>query len=171
MPSEGARNEKRYYDFVEQYMRERVRTPGGRDRGWQPILLTLGGRISLLVWEIPADQEEPWRRLLQELSGPRYEEYAESRRRLGASAEYVWLAPKPSGGGVAVVCVETENLERPWRELAASETPFDSWYANEMRTIFGFDFAHLARRAVGGTPLLAWREAPSEGEQKPLEGS
>lgn len=161
MPSEGARNEKRYYDFVEQYMRERVRTPGGRDRGWQPILLTLGGRISLLVWEIPADQEEPWRRLLQELSGPRYEEYAESRRRLGASAEYVWLAPKPSGGGIALVCIETDDPERALRELAAPESSFDSWHGNEMRRIFGFDFASLARVA-SGAPLLAWRESSSE---------
>jgi hypothetical protein len=52
---------------------------------------------SLLVWDVSADQEEPWRRLLQELSGPRHEEYAESRRRLGVSAEPVWLSPKSSG--------------------------------------------------------------------------
>ena len=146
-------------------MRERVRTPDEGDHGWQPMVLSMGSRISLLVWEVPADQEEPWRRLLQELSGPRYKEYAESRRRLGASAEFVWLAPKPSGGGVALICVEADDLERALRELAAPESPFDSWHGNEMRRIFGFDFARLAR-VVGGAPLLAWREASSEEEQK-----
>ena len=57
------------------------------------------GRSLLLAWDVPPDQEEPWRRFLQELSGSRYEEYAQSRRRLGVTAESVWLAPKPSGEG------------------------------------------------------------------------
>ena len=54
-----------------------------------------GGRgLLLLVWEVSADQEEPWRRFLQELSDARREdeeekEYVESRKRLGISAESV----------------------------------------------------------------------------------
>ena len=116
------------------------------------------GRSLLLAWEVPAGQKEPWRRFLQELSGPRYEEYAESRRRLGISAETVWFAPKPSGGGVAGVYLEAEDPERALRELAASETPIDSWYGKEMRRLFGHDFARLARVA-GGEPLFAWRES------------
>jgi hypothetical protein len=55
------------------------------------------GRISLLAWDVPVDQEELWRRFLQQLSGSRYEGYAESRRSLGILAVSVWLAPKPSG--------------------------------------------------------------------------
>ena len=131
------------------------------------------GRTSLLAWDVTADQEEPWRRFLQELSGSRYEEYAESRRRLGISAEYVWLAPKPSGGGVAVVYLEAEDPERALRELVAelatSGTPFDSWYGKEMRKLFGCDFTRLPRVA-GGELLFAWREAPGEGEQEPPGG-
>ena len=82
----------------------------------------------LLVWNVPSDQEEPWRRFLQELSEPRYEEYARSRQRLGVATELVWLAPKPSGGGVAVVYLEAENPERVLGELGASEAPFDAWF-------------------------------------------
>ena len=128
------------------------------------------GRASLVVWQVQADQEEPWRRFLQELSGPRYEEYAQSRRSLGISAESVWLAPKPSGGGVAVVYLEAEDPERALREMAASDTPFDSWYGTEMRRLFGYDFARLPRGA-GGELLFSWREASDEGEQEPPEGS
>jgi hypothetical protein len=128
------------------------------------------GRASLFVWQVSADQEEPWRRFLQELSGSRYEEYAESRRRLGISAESVWLAPKPSGGGVAVVYLEAEDPERALRELATSETPFDSWYGTQMRKLFGCDFVRLSRVA-GGEFLFAWRETSGEGEQEPPVGS
>ncbi len=128
------------------------------------------GRVSLLAWNIPADNEEPWRRFLQELSGSRYEAYAKSRRRMGVSAESVWFAPKPSGGGVAVVFLQAEDPERVLRELAASDTPFDSWYGIQIRRLFGFDFARLPRVA-GGELLFAWQEASGKGEQEPPEGS
>jgi hypothetical protein len=104
---------------------------------------------------------------LQELSGSRFEEYEESRRRLGIFAESVWFAPKPSGGGAAVVFLEAEDPERALRELvaelAASETSFDSWLRREMHELFGCDFAQLPR-AARGELLFAWREASGEGE-------
>ena len=122
------------------------------------------GRASLFAWQVSADQEEPWRRFLQELSGSRHEEYAESRRRRNISAESVWFAPKPSGGGIAIVCLEAEDLVRALRELAESEVPFETWYATQMRELFGCDFARLPRVA-SGERLFAWREAAVEGEE------
>ena len=123
------------------------------------------GRTSLFVWQVTADQEEPWRRFLQELSGPRFEEYTKSRRRLGIFAESVWFAPMPSGGGIAIVCLEAEDLERALRELAESEVPFDTWYETQMRELFGCDFARLPRVA-SGERLFAWREAAVEEEKE-----
>jgi hypothetical protein len=127
------------------------------------------GRTSLLAWQVSADQEEPWRRFLQELSGPHFEEYAESRRRLDISAEFVCFVPKPSGGGIAVVWLEAEDSERALRELiaglAASETSFDSWVRREMHELFGCDFAQLPR-AASSELLFAWREASGEREQE-----
>ena len=126
------------------------------------------GKTSVLAWEVPADREEPWRRLVQELSGPRHGEYARSRRRLGISAESVWLAPRRSGGGVAVVCVEAEGPdwtpERALREFAASDDPFDSWYRARMGEIFGRDLAR-SPRVAGGELLFGWRDVPEEAEQ------
>ncbi len=138
------------------------------------MVLVMVGRTSLLVWEVPADREEPWRRFLQELSGPRYEEYVESSRHLGISATSVWLASKPSGGGVAIVFLEAEDPEWALRELmaelAASKTPFDKWLGKEMHNLFGCDFTRLPRVADGEL-LSAWREAPGEGKQELREGS
>jgi hypothetical protein len=109
-------------------------------------------RTLLLAWDVPPDQEEPWRRFLQELSDSRYQQYAQSRRRLGVLTESVWLAPKPSGGGVAIVYLEAKDPEWALRELAVSEAPFDSWYGREMRSLFGLDVARLER--VGSSELL-----------------
>ena len=71
---------------------------------------------------------------------------------------------------MALVFLEAEDSERALRELAASDTPFDSWYRKEMRRLFGCDFARFPRIA-GGELLFAWREASGEGEQESPEGS
>ena len=136
-------------------------------RGWRApvVVVATVGRTLLLAWDVSADREEPWRRLLQELSYARgEEEYLQSRRRLGISAESVWLVAKPTGGGVAVVCLEASDPERVLVELAASELPFDSWYGGAMRKLFGFDLARLA--PAGSSELLfAWRDDRGPGER------
>ncbi len=132
----------------------------------------VGSMSLLLAWDVPPDQEEPWRRFLQELSDSRYEEYAHSRRRRGVVTESVWLAPKPSGGGVAIVYLEALDPERALRELAASDAPFDSWYGTQMRRLFGLDLARLPRVADGEF-LFAWcddgpgeHQAPKESDER-----
>ena len=129
------------------------------------MVVATAGRTLLLAWEVSADREEPWRRLVQELSYARREdEYVQARRRLGISAESVWLVPKPSGGGVAVVCLEALDPERVLSELAASEEQFDSWYSRAMRKLFGFDLARLPR-AASSDLLFAWRDDLGQGER------
>ena len=129
------------------------------------VVATVGRSALLLAWEVSAVQEEPWRRLLQELSYARGGEgYVESRRRLGVSAESVWLVAKPSGGGVAVVCLEASDPERALGELAESQAPFDLWYGGAMRKIFGVDLARVAP-AGSGELLFTWRDGgPGERE-------
>ena len=130
------------------------------------VVVAKVGRTLLLAWEVSADQEEPWRRLLQELSYARgEEEYLQSRRRLGISAESVWLVAKPSGGGVAVVCLQADNPERVMKELEATDVPFDSWYGTQMCKAFGFDVARLPR-AASGELLFAWRDDDGRGERE-----
>jgi hypothetical protein len=76
----------------------------------------------------------------------------------------VWLVPKPSGGGVAVVYLEALDPERVLGELAASEEQFDSWYSGAMRKLFGFDLARLPR-AASSDLLFAWRDDLGQGER------
>ena len=129
----------------------------------------VSSRSVLLAWDVPPDQEEPWRRFLQEISSSRYEEYTQSRRRLGVSTESVWLAPKPSGGGVAIIYLEADNPERALRELAGSDAPFERWYGRQMRKLFGLDMGHL-EQVADGVLLFAWRE-DARGEHEALKGS
>jgi len=132
--------------------------------------VVVSSRSLLLIWDVPPDREEPWRRFLQELSDPRYGEYARSRRRLGVTAESVWLAPKPSGGGVAIVYLKAKDPERALGELAASEAPFDSWYGMELRRYFGLDLTRL-EQVAGGELLFAWRDDDPSEHEAPEEDS
>lgn len=118
-----------------------------------------GSRALLLTWEVQPDREEHWRRLLQELSEAprRKEEHVRARRRLGISMESMWLVPKRGGSVMAVVYLEAKDPEQALRELAASETLFDSWYSGGINRLFAFDFARLTREA-GGELLFAWRD-------------
>jgi len=79
----------------------------------------------------------------------------------------VWFAPKPLGGGVAVVYLEASDSERTLCELAASEAPFDMWYSGAMRTLFGFDLARIPR--AGGELLFAWRDGDIPGKREAPE--
>jgi len=123
---------------------------------------TSGGRSLLLAWDVRPDQEEPWRRLLQELSGGHWqEEHVAACRRLGISVESVWFVPKVGGGGTAVVYLEAEYPERTLRELVASETLLESWGIGGMGRLFGLGFSlnsAQASRVVGGELLFSWRD-------------
>ena len=115
----------------------------------------------LLTWDVRSDQEEPWRRLLQELSEARWqEEHVAACRQLGISVESIWFVPKMGGGGTAVIYLEAEDPERTMRELVASRTLFDSWGIGGMGRFFGFGFSldsAQASRVVSGELLFSWR--------------
>jgi hypothetical protein len=123
---------------------------------------TGGGRGLLLAWDVRSDGEEPWRRLLQELSEPHWQEqHVAACRRLGISVESIWFVPKMGGGGTAVVYLEAEDPERTLRELVASETLLESWGIGGMGRFFGFGFSldsAQASRVVAGELLFSWRD-------------
>jgi hypothetical protein len=133
------------------------------------VVVEMAGRrrsLVLLACDISAEHEEPWRRLLQELSDTGHkEEYVRSRRRLGMSAESVWLVPKPRGGGVTVVYLEASDPERALGELAVSEAPFETYYSGVMGKLLGFDVVRLPR-AGSGELLFPWRDDDVRGERE-----
>ncbi len=116
----------------------------------------------LLAWDVHSDREEPWRRLLQELSEAHWqEEHVAACRRLGIAVDSIWLVPKTGGGGRAVVYQETEDPERTKRELLATQTLLESWGIGGMGKFSGFGFSldsAQASRVVGGELLFSWRD-------------
>lgn len=65
----------------------------------------------------------------------RRDEFAESRRALGESAETVVLMTTPMGD---IICVylEGDDPAEANRRFAASQTPYDAWFKAQCRTLF-----------------------------------
>ena len=95
-----------------------------------------------LAVPIPPEHLEAWRRLMQELALSRRPEFERSRQRLGVSAETVWLV-----AGIAVWWLEAEDPEGAILRLAASDQPFDRWFARQVHDLVGLELIELLVRS------------------------
>lgn len=89
------------------------------------------------------DKLEHWRRLNEELSGPRSEEHRASRKRLGIEMEMTWHQ-STSAGDMEILYLELHDLARAFGGLAKSEEPFDRWLRERVLEIHGVDLAEVA---------------------------
>ena len=80
---------------------------------------------------------DQWHHFIEELRGPRYREYAASRRRLDVR-ERAFLQSTPHGD-VVVVTLEGENPTRAFRSFGDSDDPFTHWFVQQVQEIHGFD--------------------------------
>lgn len=75
----------------------------------------------------------------KQVVGPRNKEMSESRRRLGVTVEVVTLMRTPQGDAVAVY-LEGDDPVRANKEFAASQSPFDKWFKEELAALSPVDF-------------------------------
>ncbi len=100
-------------------------------------------------------RQETWRRFYQALQGSRHGEYEGSRRRLGITKELVWFTQTPLGE-MALVYLETEQPERVILHLAASASPFDHWYRQQLLELHNVDVSQLPLRSLNEL-IFAWQ--------------
>lgn len=70
--------------------------------------------------------------------GERRAAFEASRKRLGITAESVWIQPTPAGDMV-VVHVVANDLEAAFKGMATSEEPFDQWFREHCLDVHGLD--------------------------------
>jgi hypothetical protein len=74
---------------------------------------------------------ESWRKYVQELNGPRWDEYRRSRQRIGLNVEQVWLQNTPDGDQ-CIVRMETDNPTKVFEYFRTSQEPFDTWFRDKI---------------------------------------
>jgi hypothetical protein len=68
--------------------------------------------------------------------GQRREAYQDARRRAGIVREAVWIQ-HASGGDVAIVYLEADDLGIAFSILGTSAEPFDRWFRDHVRPVHG----------------------------------
>ena len=87
---------------------------------------------------IPPGKTEAARRFTEESLGARKSEYDDLQRRSAVTEESYWLQRDPEGGDVMIVVSDSDQTG--FAEIMANpQTPFDRWYRDQIRDIFGVD--------------------------------
>ena len=105
--------------------------------------------IAMAVPILPGKTDQ-WRRMTDELNGPRRHEYEESRRRLGIH-ERTYLQSTPQGD-LVVVTIEGDDPRTSMQQLADGTDDFTRWFLQQVKEIHGIDLAQVVQ---GPSPQLA----------------
>ena len=97
---------------------------------------TIAFAAPLLPGKTDADREA----LESCASGDRRADHEASRKRAGITREAVWIQSTP-GGDVAVVVIESPDIQAAMGAMATSEEPFDVWFREHVRDVHGIDMA------------------------------
>ena len=102
-------------------------------------------RIASLAFVLPltpgkAEDRRAW---VEEILGPRQSEYQAIRRRLGFTAQRIYLQQTPQGE-VAIMYLEGEDLQRAFHELRTSQDPFVVWFRQRAKGLLdGLDLTQI----------------------------
>jgi DNA polymerase III epsilon subunit-like protein len=94
--------------------------------------------MECITWFAPIlpGKLDEWKSLIQEMNGPRMEEYRKSRERMGLTREVVSHMETPQGDFVALF-QEGEDVSKAFQALAASNEPYDEWFKEKISEIHG----------------------------------
>jgi len=83
-----------------------------------------------------------WRTWMEELNGPRRQEFVESRRRAGVH-ERTFLQPTPMGD-LVIVTLEGDDPGRAFGQMLSADDAFTKWFIERAKAIHGLDPAEGA---------------------------
>ncbi|MET4097121.1 hypothetical protein [Arthrobacter sp. UYCu712] len=94
--------------------------------------------MECITWFAPIlpGKLDEWKALDEEMKGPRREEHARSRERMGVTREVASLMQTP-GGDFVCLFHEADDLAKAFRTLATSEDPFDVWFRERLVSLHG----------------------------------
>lgn len=120
-----------------------------------------------ITMPIAPGKTEAWQRALEDLLGPRYDEYDASRRRYGVTSQTTFLQRTPMGD-FAVIHMTGPDLHASFHQMSTSKDAWDVSWRELTLDLHGVDFAKGDRvfptiepafstgpaDAVGGKPFL-----------------
>jgi hypothetical protein len=93
-----------------------------------------------LAMPIAPGKTETWRALLEDLTGPRYDEYVTSRQRFGLTAQTTFLQKTPMGD-LALIHMTGADVHDAFHRMSSSQDEWDVKWRQETLDVHGVDFA------------------------------
>jgi hypothetical protein len=87
---------------------------------------------------VPGKSAE-WHAFIEELNGPRHQEFADARRRAGVR-ERTYLQATPMGD-LVIVTLEGDDPARSFGQLMAAKDAFTTWFLERVKAIHGVDLS------------------------------
>jgi hypothetical protein len=97
--------------------------------------------MALLAFASPIlpGKTEEWRGFVRELTGPRAQEFAESRRRAGLH-ERTFLQPSPMGD-LVITTFEGDDPGGALQRLIDQDDEFTRWFLEQVQRVHGVDLS------------------------------
>jgi hypothetical protein len=80
---------------------------------------------------IKPGKADAWKKCVAEMTGPRKDALAASRKKAGLTTEKVWLQSTPMGD-MAVVYWEAADAGKVFQHFLTSTDPFDVWFREKV---------------------------------------
>ena len=98
--------------------------------------------------------QERWRRLCQELAGPRLDQVEEFCRQVGITQVQVRLV-QLIHGELMLITLDTQEPQKTLQELATSRRPFESWLREQLQALLGWGMQEVLTDPHGDL-IFAW---------------
>ena len=98
--------------------------------------------------------QERWRRLYQELAGPRLDQLEASCRQAGIAQVQVRLV-QLLHGELMLITLHTQEPQQTLQELATSRRPLDRWLREQLQALLGWGLQEVLVDPQGEL-LFAW---------------
>jgi hypothetical protein len=101
-----------------------------------------GDQVNAIGFVVPVlpDKEQADLDWMEEMTGPRRDEYESAWKQLGITRHTVWHQETPDGT-VAVVYMEAEDIPKAMQAVATSDDPFNQWFRERVQDVHGIDLA------------------------------
>lgn len=93
--------------------------------------------LTAVAFPIVPGKTDEWRAWMKEVSGPRHEEFVQSRRKAGLH-ERTFFQPTPNGDFV-IVTLEGDDPLRSFGQMMQAKDPFTTWFVGRVKELHGVD--------------------------------
>ncbi len=93
--------------------------------------------LMAVAFPILPGKTDAWRTWMEELNGPRREEFVDSRRRAGV-LERTFLQPTPMGD-LVIVTLEGDDPGHAFGKMMSADDAFTKWFTERAQEIHGID--------------------------------